>query len=340
MRAYLVPPRPEGARVPAALPRRSRARSPPAPPGSRCGRRAAPWTQPPAGPGTGAAEGGGWPGLCHPTKGASRVGARRQPAPGVRLPYLLQEEVQQPRSVPLQVKCGVVGQRHDSPCDGRAGQRRGPQQEREARGKRVRGPGDAHRRGRSTVPEAVGGPGRRPGGSGRPGAAAETRRSTAASGRGGTEVNAGKRSGSHAPQRGPGLPSRCPRSRLAHLGVAADAARRVGAGLGAHSQRARPVEAQAALAGRQESGQVLVARERLRAVASPAAGERGESLSARAHARGCRMPRGRARRTDGTPALPRLLTWPTAEMLRTCTGLGPGPSATRKDPSRGKRTSS
>lgn len=117
-------------------------------------------------------------------------------------------------------------------------------------------------------------------------------------------MNAGKRSGSHAPQRGPGLPSRCPRSRLAHLGVAADAARRVGAGLGAHSQRARPVEAQAALAGRQESGQVLVARERLRAVASPAAGERGESLSARAHARGCRMPRGRARGDGRDPRPP------------------------------------
>lgn len=57
-------------------------------------------------------------------------------------------------------------------------------------------------------------------------------------------------------------------SQLAHLRVAADAARRVGAGLGTHSQRARPVEAQAALVGRQESGQVLVARERLRVVAS------------------------------------------------------------------------
>lgn len=49
------------------------------------------------------------------------------------LPYLLQEEVQQPRSVPLQVKCGVVGQRHDSSCDERTGQRHGPQQRREVR---------------------------------------------------------------------------------------------------------------------------------------------------------------------------------------------------------------
>lgn len=49
-----------------------------------------------------------------------------------------------------------------------------------------------------------------------------------------------------------------------HLGVAADAARRVRAGLGVHAQRARPVEAQAACAGRQEGSQVLVARERLR----------------------------------------------------------------------------
>lgn len=50
----------------------------------------------------------------------------------------------------------------------------------------------------------------------------------------------------------------------AHLGVAADAARRVSAGLGAHAQRARTVKAQAAGAGRQESRQVLVAREILR----------------------------------------------------------------------------
>lgn len=97
-----------------------------------------------------------------------------------------------------------------------------------------------------------------------------------------------------------------PRQRL---GVAADAARRVGAGLGAHSQRARPVEAQAALAGRQESGQVLVARERLQVVALPAApGEPGESLSARAHARSCRMPRGRAQNMGPSPPAPAHLT--------------------------------
>lgn len=130
--------------------------------------------------------------------------------------------------------------------------------------------GDAHRRGRSTVLEALRGPGRWPRGSGRPGAAAETRRSTAASGRGhGGECRKAQRQ--PRPPAWPGRASRSPRSRLTHLGVAADAARRVGAGLGAHSQRARPVEAQAALAGRQESGQVLVARERLQVVASPAA---------------------------------------------------------------------
>lgn len=107
----------------------------------------------------------------------------------------------------------------------------------------------------------------------------------------------------------PGRASRSPRSRLTHLGVAADAARRVGAGLGAHSQRARPVEAQAALAGRQESGQVLVARERLQVVALPAApGEPGESLSARAHARSCRMPRGRAQNMGPSPPAPAHLT--------------------------------
>lgn len=50
----------------------------------------------------------------------------------------------------------------------------------------------------------------------------------------------------------------------AHLGGAAHAARRVGAGLGAQAQRAWPVEVQAARSRRQESGQVLVARERLR----------------------------------------------------------------------------
>lgn len=60
--------------------------------------------------------------------------------------------------------------------------------------------------------------------------------------------------------RGPG----CPTAGRAHLGVAADAARRVSAGLGAHAQRAGPVEVQAAGAGLQESRQGLVDRVLLR----------------------------------------------------------------------------
>ena len=59
------------------------------------------------------------------------------------------------------------------------------------------------------------------------------------------------------------MPGSMPAAGRPHLGVAADAARRVRAGLGVHAQSARPVEAQAARAGRQESRQVLVARERL-----------------------------------------------------------------------------
>lgn len=62
--------------------------------------------------------------------------------------------------------------------------------------------------------------------------------------------------------------TRCPPPRLTHLVIAADAARLVSAGLGAHPQHARPVEAQAPLMGRQESRQVLVARERLWVAAS------------------------------------------------------------------------
>lgn len=81
VRAYLVPPRPEGARGPAAPLRRSPARSPAAPPGSRCGRRAAPWTPPPAGPGTGATEEGGWPGLCHRAEGDSNSAIRSRHPP-------------------------------------------------------------------------------------------------------------------------------------------------------------------------------------------------------------------------------------------------------------------
>lgn len=131
-------------------------------------------------------------------------------------------------------------------------------------------------------------------------------------------MSAGKRRG-HRACPGPPTPSRHP----AHLGGAADAARRVGAGLGAHAQRARPVEAQAALAGRQEGGQVLVARERLR-VAAAGTGTGSE----------------RAPRAGPEPSLPRLLTWPTAETLRTRTAPGSGPSATRNDASRGKSTSS
>lgn len=63
-----------------------------------------------------------------------------------------------------------------------------------------------------------------------------------------------------------------------HFGVAADAARRVGADLGAQAQRPPPVEAQAAGAGRQESGQVLVARERLRVARSPDRPVRGGDI--------------------------------------------------------------
>lgn len=51
----------------------------------------------------------------------------QQPGLSVWPRYLLQEEVQQPRSIQLQVKCGVVGQRHNSSCNGSTGQRRGPQ---------------------------------------------------------------------------------------------------------------------------------------------------------------------------------------------------------------------
>lgn len=58
--------------------------------------------------------------------------------------------------------------------------------------------------------------------------------------------------------------SGCPNAGRAHLGVAADATRRVNAGLGVHAQRARAVEVQAAGAGLQESSQVLVERVLLR----------------------------------------------------------------------------
>ena len=79
-------------------------------------------------------------------------------------------------------------------------------------------------------------------------------------------MSAGKRRDSHAPH-GQADIALSP-SRLTHLVIAADAARLVGAGLGAHSQHARPVEAQAPLTGRQESRQVLVACERLWVAAS------------------------------------------------------------------------
>lgn len=117
--------------------------------------------------------------------------------------------------------------------------------------------GGAHRRGRSTAPRAGARRGRRPGGSGRPWAAAGPRRSTAAPGGGRRLGTAGAARG--GPDPAPGSPARGP-----HLRVAADAARRGGAGLGAHAQRARPVKAQAAGAGRQKDGQVLVSRELLR----------------------------------------------------------------------------
>lgn len=131
---------------------------------------------------------------------------------------------------------------------------------RPSRPSRQRPGGDAHRRGRSTAPQAGGRRGRRPGDSGRPGAGAGPCRSMAAPG--------GRKRG----WRGEGEGQTCVAARTprrsatgrAHLGVAADAARRVCTSLRLHAQRAGPVEAQAASAGRQESSQVLIACELLR----------------------------------------------------------------------------
>lgn len=145
------------------------------------------------------------------------------------------------------------------------------------------GPGeDAHHRGRSTDPRAGERRGRRRRGSGRPGAGAGLRKSVAAPGGGKrgqrTELLGqtlareactprGKRAGDGWPKRPERIRARCPgcsAAGRAHLRVAAEAARRVSAGLGAHTQRARSVEVQAAGAGLQESHQVLVDRVLLR----------------------------------------------------------------------------
>lgn len=123
------------------------------------------------------------------TRAAEAVGAR-----GARLHYQGQKGVQQPRPVPLQVKSGAVGQRHDGSCSRKAvvstadlgpkgilglGESHGGQVVPGATAGR-----GAHRRGRSTALRAGGRLGRRPGGSGRPGAGAVPRRSTAAPGSG------------------------------------------------------------------------------------------------------------------------------------------------------------
>lgn len=115
---------------------------------------------------------------------------------------------------------------------------------------------------------------------------------------------------------------RPPAAGRAHLGVAADAARRVGAGLGAHAQRARPVEAQAAGAGRQECGQVLVARERLR-VARPQRGQPEEKTTSefsRLAGEGSAPGRGTARAKAGDE---------TRAPSRPCAPGSPGPAPRR-----------
>lgn len=104
----------------------------------------------------------------------------QQPAPGVWLPYLLQEVVQQPRSVPLQVKCGVMGQRHDSSAERAALPLR-------QEGVLAGGLGAAAAQGLQQ---------RR----------ADPRQRLS----GDTEVNAGNRRGSHAPQRVRGDPRAVP----------------------------------------------------------------------------------------------------------------------------------
>lgn len=179
-----------------------------------------------------------------------------------------------------------------APAAGGRGQHRGPRTDRNTGAgdesgwsgrPSEQGPGeDSHHRGRSTAPRAGELRGRRPRGSGRPGAGAGLRRSMAAPG-GGKQgqrrelvgqtsareacTPRGKRAVDDWAKRPGPIPARCPgcpAAGRAHLGVAADAARRVSAGLGVHAQGAGPVEVQAAGAGLQESQQVLVNRVFLR----------------------------------------------------------------------------
>lgn len=114
----------------------------------------------------------------------------------------------------------------------------------------------------------------------------------------GLHLQAGGRLSAQGEARGSPVPAPPPRAEPSprgrpHLGVAADAARRGGAGLGAHAQRARPVKAQAAGAGRQKASQVLVARELLRGrvTAEPQA----EEATAAERSGRVSRPRGRGR---------------------------------------------
>lgn len=124
----------------------------------------------------------------------------------------------------------------------------------------------------------------------------------------GLHLQAGSRLSAQGEARGspvpaPASPARSPRRRgRPHLGVAADAARRGGAGLGAHAQRARPVKAQAAGAGRQEASQVLVARELLRGQVT--AESQAEEATAAERSGRVSRPRGRGRLGRGPSPAP------------------------------------
>lgn len=164
----------------------------------------------------------------------------------------------------------------------------------------------------------------------------------------------GERAGDGWAKRPEPIPARCPgcsAAGRAHLRVAAEAARRVSAGLGVHAQRAGPVEVQAAGAGLQEGHQVLVDRVLLRWPGRQRSQPEKGTISGplRNHVSilqgwqalwGGALPGQRLGAEILAPAafLRAPLTWPRAQMLRTRMVRAPRP--TRKEALGGKTTSS